>query len=35
MISGTLLAVIFVPAFFIFVMTLNEKITHRIRKLRK
>ncbi|WP_338659173.1 multidrug efflux RND transporter permease subunit [Yersinia intermedia] len=35
MISGTLLAVIFVPVFFIFVITLNEKVIQRIRRLRR
>lgn len=35
MISGTILAVIFVPIFFIFVITLNEKVRQYIRKFRK
>ncbi len=35
MISGTLLAVIFVPAFFIFVMTLKQKLTQGVEPLRK
>ena len=35
MISGTLLAILFVPVFFIFVITLNEKVIQRIRKIRK
>ena len=35
MISGTILAVIFVPIFFIFVITTNEKIRHAIRQFRK
>ena len=35
MISGTLLAVIFVPALFIFVMTLKQKLTQGVAQLRK
>ncbi|ORM74727.1 multidrug efflux RND transporter permease subunit [Pantoea wallisii] len=35
MISGTILAVIFVPAFFIFVMTLNEQIKQRLRRCKR